>query len=100
MEDGQEEEGNDNLRNVRDMRRRARGETNERKEEPARGFWREVRVGDWTCQTVACRGWSNFKWRTVCMRCGKSPGGKELLQREGSSEPNVIPYSFDNFTNK
>ena len=67
MGDRQEVEGDDDLKEVRDMLRRPRGEI----EKPARDGRREVIASDWTCQTVACKGWSNFNWRTCCMKCGR-----------------------------
>ena len=72
------------------MLRRARGEDNEKRVEPARDGTREIRVGDWTCKTEACRGWSNFKWRTLCLKCGKSPRGA-LGQKGSAGEESTIP---------
>ena len=68
MGESQEVESNGSMQEVRDMLRRARGE--EKRVEPAKDGRMEVRVGDWICKTEACRGWSNFRWRTLCMKCG------------------------------
>ena len=76
-----ESSGND-LDIVRSYLRTARGETDGRREEPGNARRQEIRVGDWTCKTEACRGWSNFKWRTMCLKCGKSPAGAQVRQGE------------------
>ena len=57
--DGKEPESNADLRMVRNMLRRGEGAVVENKEDSVRDGRREVRVGDWTCKTEACKGWSN-----------------------------------------
>ena len=78
--ESQEVESNGSVQEVWDMLRTARGE--ERRVKPAKDGRMKVRVGDWMYKTEACRGWSNFRWRTLCMKCGKSAG--EKLVRKGT----------------